>query len=185
MNKAVILDRDGTINEEKNYLYKIEDFTYTYKAQEAIKILNNNGYKVIVITNQAGVARGYYKEEDVLSLHSWINYDLSKNNAHIDDFLYCPHHPEHGLGKYKVDCECRKPKSGLYKKAIELHEIDVKQSFVIGDKLSDIKPGKELGFRTCIVETGYGKLQVDEYGICDYKGPNLYEVVKKLIKINS
>ncbi|GKU27282.1 D-glycero-alpha-D-manno-heptose-1,7-bisphosphate 7-phosphatase [Clostridium folliculivorans] len=184
MNKAVILDRDGTINVEKNYLYKIEDFSYTYKANEAIKLLNDNNYKVIVITNQAGVARGYYKEDDVISLHNWINDDLRKINAHIDDFFYCPHHPDAGIDRYKIDCNCRKPNNQLYKKAIEKYNIDTEGSFVIGDKISDIKPGKELGLLTCLVDTGYGSSQIDEQDICDFRFKNLYEAVQEILKIS-
>lgn len=156
MNKAVFLDRDGTINAEKNYLYKIEDFEFIKGALEAIRILNDNGYKVIVITNQAGIARGYYTEEDVKRLHEYIQNQLKKYKAHIDAFYYCPHHPTAGIGKYKIDCNCRKPKDGLFRIAISDLKIDVHKSFAVGDKVSDLKPALELEIDSILVETGYG-----------------------------
>ncbi|AYD41396.1 D-glycero-beta-D-manno-heptose 1,7-bisphosphate 7-phosphatase [Clostridium fermenticellae] len=156
MNKAVFLDRDGTINVEKNYLYKIKDFEFINGAPEAIKILNDNKYKVIVITNQAGVARGYYTENDIKILHSYIQSQLRKYNAHIDAFYYCPHHPTAGIGEYRIDCECRKPKNGLFKKAIKDFNIDVHESFALGDKVSDLKPALELGIKSILLKTGYG-----------------------------
>ena len=107
--KTVFLDRDGTINVEKNYLYRPEEFEFIPKAPEAIAMLNQAGYQVIVISNQAGVARGYYTENDVETLHNYVNEQLKKWNAHIDAFYYCPHHPDAGIGKYKVKCHCRKP----------------------------------------------------------------------------
>lgn len=148
MNKAIFLDRDGTLNVEKNYLYKIEDFEFIPGIPEAIKRWNELGYKVIVITNQAGVARGYYKEEDVQVLHQYINERLEKINAHIDAFYYCPHHPVHGTGKYKVDCNCRKPKTGMLEQAILDFNIDVGKSYLFGDHDSDIEAGEAMKIKS-------------------------------------
>lgn len=151
LNKAIFLDRDGTLNVEKNYLYKTEDFEFIPGMPEAIKMWNNSGYLVIVITNQAGVARGYYKEEDVYKLHQYINQRLKEIGAHIDAFYYCPHHPVYGIGKYKIDCNCRKPKTGMLEKAISDFNIDVKQSYLFGDKASDIKVGEAMKIKSYIV----------------------------------
>ena len=119
--KTVFLDRDGTINVEKNYLYRLEDFEFIPKAPEAIAMLNKCGYQVIVVSNQAGVARGYYTEDDVKKLHKYINLRLKEYNAHIDAFYYCPHHPDKGfegeIKELKIDCDCRKPKIGMLEKA--------------------------------------------------------------------
>lgn len=147
MNKAVFLDRDGTINVEKNYLYQIEDFEFIPGVPEAIKMLNDAGYLVIVVTNQAGIARGYYTEEDMYKLHRHIDEELKKYNAHIDAYYFCPHHPLHGIGKYKQDCNCRKPKSGMLEEAIKDFNIDVTKSYIIGDKEWDIEAGKKLGIK--------------------------------------
>lgn len=175
MNKAIILDRDGTINVEKNYLYKIEDFEFTYKADEAIKLFKENNYIVIVITNQAGVARGYYTEEEVKKLHEWIGKKIQCLGAKIDEFLYCPHHPTEGNEEYRIKCECRKPNTYLYEYAIKKFDIDVSQSYVIGDKVTDLLPGKKLGMNTILVETGYGKKEGINTNSYDIKFKNLYE----------
>ena len=119
MDRVVFLDRDGTINEEVEYLYRPEDLRFLPGVPEAIKRLNGAGFKVVVITNQAGVARGYYTEADVERLHSYMNRLLEEKGAHIDGFYYCPHHPEHGIGEYKKDCECRKPKTGMFLRTTE------------------------------------------------------------------
>lgn len=183
MNKAVFLDRDGTINIEKNYLYKIEDFEFITGATEAIKLLNENNYKVIVVTNQAGVGRGYYKEPDVHKLHNYIQEELKKYNTKIDGFYYCPHHPVHGISEYKLQCECRKPKDGLYKLAIEEYNLDPKLSYGIGDKLSDLEPIVNLGGKGILVRTGYGKTYEEHADSCNiHIEDNILEAVKHIIK---
>lgn len=148
MNKAVFLDRDGTINIEKNYLYKIEDFEFIPGVPEAIKMLNEAGYLVIVVTNQAGIARGYYTEEDMHKLHRHIDKELERYGAHIDAYYYCPHHPVHGIGKYKKSCKCRKPNSGMLEAAIKEFNIDVHKSYMIGDKPWDVDAGRNIGVKS-------------------------------------
>ncbi len=152
LNKAIFLDRDGTLNVEKNYLYKTEDFDFIPRMPEAIKMWNDSGYLVIVITNQAGVARGYYKEEDVHKLHQYINQRLKEIGAHIDAFYYCPHHPVYGIGKYKVECNCRKPKTGMLEQAILDFSIDVTQSYLFGDHDSDIEAGEAMTIKSYKVD---------------------------------
>lgn len=172
MNKAVFLDRDGTINIDKGYVYKIEDFEFIKGVPNAIKMLNDNGYKVIVITNQSGVARGFYSEEAVIKLHRYINNLLKGYDAHIDGFYYCPHHVEYGLGKYKIDCNCRKPKPGLLDKAILDFNIDESKSWMIGDNISDILAGKAANIRSILLD--------DEENGCD-KFISLENAVKYII----
>lgn len=155
--KTVFLDRDGTINVEKNYLYKPEDFQFIENAPEAIVLLKKHGYRVIVVTNQAGVARGYYTEADVKRLHAYINEQLQKWNTQIDAFYYCPHHPTAGIGKYKRDCNCRKPKTGMFEQACRDFEVDRENSWMIGDNKGDIEAGRNFGLRTILVRTGYGE----------------------------
>lgn len=155
--KTIFLDRDGTINEEVNYLYKKEDLKLIKHAADAIALFNEAGYQVVVVTNQAGVARGYYTEEDVKVLHEYLNEVLKKSHAHIDAFYYCPHHPEYGIGEYKTICRCRKPDIGLLEQAEEQEKVDKTGSWMIGDKLSDTKAGNKYGIRSILVGTGYGK----------------------------
>lgn len=180
--KAVFLDRDGTINVEKNYLYKIEDFQFIEGVPEAIALLNKNGYLVIVVSNQAGVARGYYTEKDVQSLHEYINCELEKKGAHIDAFYYCPHHPVAGIGCYKKKCHCRKPETGMFEQACLEFPIDRKDSWMIGDNCSDIEAGKKFQLKTMLVRTGYGEeLEKKGYKDFDEIANDLLDAIRKII----
>ena len=137
-NKAVFFDRDGTLNVDVHYLHRIEDFRWCEGAVEAVRYCNENGYLVIVITNQSGVARGYFPEEDVKRLHDWMNEELRRQNAHIDAFYYCPHHERGTVPEYTKKCECRKPSPYLVEEACRVYGIDRESSILIGDKDSDM-----------------------------------------------
>ena len=163
--KAVFFDRDGTLNVDTDYLYKIEEFRWEEGAVEAIRHCNDKGWLVIVVTNQSGVARGYYTEADVERLHAWMNEDLQKHGAHIDAFYYCPHHPHGSVPEYTKDCTCRKPKPGLVLQAIEEHHIDPAASVLIGDGDRDVECAERAGVR----------------GV-KYEGGSLLDVVKKAIR---
>ncbi len=156
MDRVIFLDRDGTLNEEVNYLHRKEDLKILAGVPEALKLFKEHGYKLVVVTNQAGVARGYYTEADVEELHRYMNELFAPLGAEIDAFFYCPHHPEHGIGQYKTVCHCRKPKTGMFKMAEQLFEVDKAHSWMIGDKLIDVQAGKNYGVRTVLVGTGYG-----------------------------
>ncbi len=173
MDKVVFLDRDGTINEEVNYLYRPEDFRFLPGVPQALKMLTDAGFKLIVVTNQAGVARGYYTEEDVKILHEYVNRLLKSYGTGIHSFYHCPHHPEYGLGQYKTDCPCRKPGIGLFLQAEADTPVDKAHSYMIGDKLLDIQAGRSYGVPSILVGTGYGaeyRQQVEKY---DYFAENL------------
>jgi len=157
MKKAVFLDKDGTINVEKNYVYKPEDWEWIAGSLDAIKGFNRLGYLVIVITNQAGVARGLYSCEDVDRLHAYVNSLLAAAGAKIDGYYYCPHHPDYGENR---DCNCRKPKAGLLLRAQAEHDIELPSSYMIGDKASDILAGFNAGVTPILVKTGYGLSEV-------------------------
>lgn len=159
MNKFIILDRDGVINVEKDYLYKIEDFVYETGVIESLKILQEKGYKFVIITNQAGIAKGYYTEEDYKKLEKYIINDLLKKGIKIEKIYYCPHHIE-GIKGYNFECECRKPNLGNFLRAIKENDINVNESYMIGDRVTDLIPAKKLGIKTVLVETGYGKKNV-------------------------
>lgn len=182
MNKIVYLDRDGTINVEKNYLIDPKDFEFINGSDKAIKLLKDNGYKVVVVTNQAGVARGYYSEEDVIKLHEYINKLLSKIGTSIDKFYYCPHHPVAGIGYYKRICPCRKPGTQMLEKAAKTYDIDVDNSYMIGDNMADMAAGNSFGVKTILVGTGYGK-SVKERGAVkyDFYADNLLEAAEYII----
>jgi D-glycero-D-manno-heptose 1,7-bisphosphate phosphatase len=177
MNKAVFLDRDGTINSDKNYLYKIEDFEFTYKAVEALALLQKYGYKLVIVTNQSGVARGYYTEEDVVLLHEWLKEYLIGKGIHIDGIYYCPHHPEGTVRKYACSCDCRKPAPGLYYKAIHDLDIDTQASFAVGDSLRDLEICKLTDIKGILISRGDSNLNRGENGsMPDYDiASNLYE----------
>lgn len=151
---AVFLDRDGTLNVEKHYLYRYEDWEWLPGAVEAIKKFNQAGLLVLVISNQAGVARGLYAEADVKLLHGQVDGDLSRHGARIDAYYYCPHHP--GFGD-KRTCACRKPAPGLLWQAHKDWGIDLRRSCMIGDKADDVKAGDAAGVKSILVSTGYGQ----------------------------
>lgn len=138
MNRAVFLDRDGTINVDKDYLYRIEDFVYLPGVKDGLKILQNAHFMLIIITNQSGIARGYYTEEDLKKLNHWMLNDLAQSGISMTDVLYCPHHPQAVIGKYRKKCDCRKPGQELFYIAAQKYNIDISKSYVIGDKLRDI-----------------------------------------------
>lgn len=137
MNKCVFLDRDGTINVEKNYLYKIEDFVFLPRVIDALRLLQDAGYLLVIITNQSGIARGYYTEEDFNVLNSWMLNKLKACGIELSAVYYCPHHPAARYERYRVDCNCRKPKLGMYEQAVKDLNIDLSHSYTIGDKIRD------------------------------------------------
>ncbi|MDO5088725.1 MAG: HAD family hydrolase, partial [Leptotrichiaceae bacterium] len=155
-NRFILLDRDGVVNVEKSYLYKIEDFEYEKGVVESLKRLSEKGFKFAIITNQAGIAKGYYTEDDFFKLEKYIEKDLYEKGIKIEKTYFCPHHPE-AEGKYGIKCKCRKPAMGNFLKAAEEFDINVKKSYMIGDRISDLLPAENLGINTVLVRTGYGK----------------------------
>lgn len=156
LRPAIFLDRDGTINVEKDYLYRVDEFEFIPGVPEAIARLNGAGYLVVVVTNQSGVARGYYTLADVERLHRHLNDLLAPCGASVDAFYVCPHHPTAGEGDFRCDCDCRKGEPGLLLQAAAEHGIDLARSFMIGDKRADLEAGGRAGCRALLVRTGYG-----------------------------
>jgi len=153
---AVFLDRDGTVNVEKDYLYRVEDFEFIPGAPSAIRALKDAGFLVVVVTNQSGVGRGYYTLEDVDTLHRHIQQELKREGTSIDAFYICPHHPEKGIGKFRRECDCRKGNPGMLLQAAADLGIDLTRSFIVGDKVADVEAGKRAGCTPLLVLTGYG-----------------------------
>jgi D,D-heptose 1,7-bisphosphate phosphatase len=154
--RAVFIDRDGTINVEKGYVSRIEDFEYLDGAKEALKIFSARGVKIFIITNQAGIAKGYYTEEDFSKLTELMLHDLHEEGIAIERVLYCPHHPEGTVPRYTKHCKCRKPGSELIENVMKEESLDKEDVAVIGDKNSDIESGERVGCKTYLVLTGYG-----------------------------
>jgi D-glycero-D-manno-heptose 1,7-bisphosphate phosphatase len=142
---AIFFDRDGVLNEDPGYLHRSEDFRWMPGAREAVRFANDAGWLTFVITNQAGVARGYYDEAAVHSLHGWIAEELAATGAHIDAFYHCPHHPTAGKGAYLTACECRKPRPGMILRAMADWPVDRDKSLLIGDYPSDIEAARAAG----------------------------------------
>ena len=144
---AVFLDRDGVINKDKKYVHKIKDFEWIDGAKESIKVLNKKGYFIIVVTNQSGIGRGFYSEKDVYHLHNFINLELEKINAKIDDFFYSPYHQSDSLGKFSHLKHLRKPDTGMLEAACKKWPIIKEMSLIIGDKEIDMQCAKNFGIK--------------------------------------
>jgi D-glycero-D-manno-heptose 1,7-bisphosphate phosphatase len=183
--RAVFLDRDGTINEEVGYLAKPEDFVLIDGAAEAIKLLNDAGFAVVVVSNQSGVARGYFTEEDVMKVNDKMLFELNMKGAFVDGVYYCPHYPDFGDEKYGIDCDCRKPKPGMVEKAKEELGISIDGSFVVGDHRGDIELGKNIGAKTVLLLSGHGAEEAEKLkaeGIVpDHTADDLISAVKYIL----
>ena len=161
MNRAVFLDRDGVITQDPpHYAHRIDQLKLIPKSAEAIRILNKNQFKVVVVSNQSGVARGYYQEKDVEIYNSAMKKELEEGGAHIDAIYYCPHYPEADVEAYRIVCDCRKPEPGMLKRAENDLNLDLKRSFLVGDKIIDIEAGYRAGCKTVLVLTGHGNDEV-------------------------
>jgi D-glycero-D-manno-heptose 1,7-bisphosphate phosphatase len=154
---AVFIDRDGTISEEVGYINHPSRFSLFPFAAEAIKHLNENGWLAIVITNQAGVARGYFSEEMIHTVHGQMAKELEGAGARLDAIYYCAHHPSVGAPPYRLDCDCRKPKPGLISRAARDLDINLGESWMVGDRYSDIELAGNAAVKSAFVMSGYGR----------------------------
>ena len=162
---AVFFDRDGTLNVDIHYLHRPEDFVWTPDAPAAIRRLNECDILTIVVTNQSGVARGYYPEADVRRLHDWMNEELRKEGAHLDALFYCPHHIDGKIPEYTKACTCRKPATGMVDAACAKYNIDRTRAVLIGDSESDMECARGAGVRGM-----------------RYEGGSLLEVVEQVLR---
>ena len=165
LRPAVFLDRDGTINEQMGYINHISRFQMLPGVAAAIRRLNEARIPVVVVTNQSGLARGYFPEELLTAVHEKMVALLAEQGAHVDGIYVCPHHPEAKKEEYRVNCDCRKPKTGLLVQAAADQGLDLANSFVVGDRWSDLKTAKASGALPVLVLTGYGR------GDAQYIGP--------------
>ncbi len=152
--KAAFFDRDGVLNVDKSYLYKIEDLEWIDGAEEALAYLTQQGYTVFVVTNQSGIARGYYTVDDMNKLHDFMAQQVAAAGGKIEKFYYCPHLPEGKIAEYAVECDCRKPKPGLILRAFEEYDIDKDAAFLIGDKPRDVESAEAAGIKGYLFSGG-------------------------------
>ncbi|QIZ76848.1 D-glycero-beta-D-manno-heptose 1,7-bisphosphate 7-phosphatase [Ferrimonas lipolytica] len=148
---AVFLDRDGVINVDHGYVHDVESFEFIPGTLEACVKLHRAGYALIVVTNQSGIARGYYDEQQFLQLSQWMREQFQQAGAPLTDVYYCPHHPDKGNAPYIGKCECRKPEPGMLLRAAKEHNIDLSDSIMIGDKYGDMLAGKLAEVRQCVL----------------------------------
>jgi D-glycero-D-manno-heptose 1,7-bisphosphate phosphatase len=184
--RAVFMDRDGTISEEVGYVNHPSRYRVFPYSAEAVRLLNEAGWLAILVTNQAGVARGYFTEDIIGAVHTVLTDELEKQGARLDAIYYCAHHPTVGEHPYRMDCDCRKPKPGLIERAVKELEIDPAQSWMIGDRYSDIELARNAHVRSAFVLSGYGR------GEWEYQRPawkhqpemvaeDLLEAVRKIV----
>jgi D-glycero-D-manno-heptose 1,7-bisphosphate phosphatase len=182
---ALFIDRDGTISEEVGYVnhpsrYRVFDF-----AAEAVRRLNEANWLAVLVTNQAGVARGYFAEEMIGTVHEILIHELAARGARLDAIYYCPHHPSVGETPYRINCDCRKPQPGLVHRATRELDVDLTRSWMVGDRYGDIEMARNAGLRAALVLTGYGRGEW-EYRRGEWAhhpdliAENLLEVVKTL-----
>jgi D-glycero-D-manno-heptose 1,7-bisphosphate phosphatase len=187
-NRAIFLDRDGTLNEEDGYITSPERFRLYSFAAEAVRLINQSGWKAIVLTNQSGVARDYFTETTLIEIHEQMKESLRLQGARIDAIYYCPHHPDYGPPLYRLDCDCRKPRPGLAERAARDFNLDLNRCYVIGDRYRDIETGHAVGARGVLVMTGYGR---GEYEAdrerwarqSDHVAEDLLDAVKLILRI--
>ena len=151
---AVFLDRDGVLNHDLGYVYEPKKFEWIDGAIETIKYINNMNFFVFIVTNQSGIARGYFSKTDLENLHDWINSELLKYGAKVNKFYYCPHHPEGVIKEYSISCSCRKPRPGMILNAFKEWPIIKSKSFLVGDKISDIQAADSAGITGHLFEGG-------------------------------
>jgi D-glycero-D-manno-heptose 1,7-bisphosphate phosphatase len=158
---AVFIDRDGTINEQLGYINHLSRFVILPGISEAVRLLNKNNWWAIIVTNQGGLARGYYPMELVDEIHAFLKSSLKEQGAIIDGIFFCPHHPAGVVPEFSTDCDCRKPETGLVDKALEAFDIDMSNSYVVGDRHVDIELASRLNLKGVLVKTGYGQGELE------------------------
>ncbi|HOP73430.1 MAG TPA: HAD family hydrolase [Bacillota bacterium] len=182
---AVFFDRDGTLIEEHHYLNSISDIRILPGVLQGLRKLKFTGWPLYIITNQAGVAHGYFSEKQLAEIHQYLLHIFERHHIHFQGLFYCPHHPKSENSVYQRDCFGRKPKPGLILKAAEIDNLDLANSYVIGDKLIDIQAGKAGGTKTILILTGYGRnerLQITEFNHPDFIAGDFIQAVNWILK---
>ena len=181
--QAAFIDRDGVLNEERAFVHRIEDFAFVPGAIEALRALRTAGYLLVVITNQSGIARGLYSEADYLALTGHMREALQGAGVTLDAVEHCPHLADAPVERYRVDCDCRKPKPGMLTRAIRALDIDAPASFIVGDRLSDVDAGRAAGIgRRFLVRTGH-PLSEEAMAAADAVYDDLLACVKSVLAL--
>ena len=184
--RAIFIDRDGTINVSKGFISKADDLELIPGSIEAIKAINKSGALAIVITNQPVIARGECSFEELHNIHNKLKTLLGEKGAFVDDIFYCPHHPDKGfegeVPELKFDCECRKPKTGMIDEAVEKYNIDLSKSYMVGDSTMDLETARNAGVKSVLVDTGFAGNDGKYDRSCDIEAKNLFDAVEKIIK---
>jgi histidinol-phosphate phosphatase domain len=184
--RAIFLDRDGTMNVSKGFISKADDLELIPGTIEAIKDINKSGALAIVITNQPVIARGECSFEELHNIHNKLKTLLGEKGAFVDDIFYCPHHPDKGfdgeLPELKFDCECRKPKTGMIDDAVEKYNIDLSRSYMVGDSTMDLEMARNAGIKSVLVNTGFAGNDGKYDRSCDIEAEDLLDAVEKIIK---
>lgn len=170
---AVFLDRDGVLAKEKGYVASKEELELFPYAAECVTRIHQKGYYAIVITNQSGVARGFFTEETLHEMNDYL-----KNKTGVDAVYYCPHHPKGMVKRYQCVCHCRKPETGMIDMACSQFDIDMSKSYMVGDRAGDIKTGQSVGIRTILLESGYGTLRLEERVTPDFVRNDLRDIIE-------
>jgi D-glycero-D-manno-heptose 1,7-bisphosphate phosphatase len=186
-HRAVFLDRDGTINEEVGYVNHLERFILLPRVGEAIRLLNDHGLKTVVVTNQSGVARGYFPESLIPLVHERMQAILNEKGARLDGIYYCPHHPDAGDPPYRQRCRCRKPETGLVEEASKALDLDCSRSYMVGDRGKDLEFAHRIGAKGILVLTGYGKGEWEycrgQWGVTpDHVARDLYDAAEWILQ---
>jgi D-glycero-D-manno-heptose 1,7-bisphosphate phosphatase len=182
--RAIFIDRDGTLNEEVGYIRELQQFRLYDFAAEAVRLINTAGWRAIVITNQSGIARGLLTERFLAEVHGQMNMELEKAGARVDAIYHCPHHPNLGVPPFRLDCDCRKPKPGLLRRAAADFQLDLSASVVIGDRFRDVETAQAVGAKGVLVLTGYGQKELETQSAVqpDHVAENLLEAVQWIIQ---
>jgi len=184
--RAIFLDRDGTINVSKGFISKADDLELIPGTIDAIKAINKSGALAIVITNQPVIARGECSFEELHNIHNKLKTLLGEKGAFVDDIFYCPHHPDKGfegeVPELKFDCECRKPKTGMIDEAVKKYNIDLSKSYMVGDSTMDLETARNAGIKSVLVNTGFAGNDGKYDRSCDIEADNLFDAVEKIIK---
>ncbi len=179
---AFFLDRDGVVIDDTHYVGTVDQIRWIPDSAAAVRNANDAGFAVVVVSNQSGVARGLFGEAEVEVIHQHIrDHFLAESGATFDRFYYCPHLETEGVGRYRIDCECRKPKPGMLLRAARELDLDLSRSWLIGDRLSDMEAGSAAGCRTILVRTGYGKNVELPEGSASLVCANLAEAVQRIL----
>ena len=183
--RAIFLDRDGTMNVSKGFISKADDLELIPGTIDAIKAINKSGALAIVITNQPVIARGECSFEELHNIHNKLKTLLGEKGAFVDDIFYCPHHPDKGfegeVPELKFDCECRKPKTGMIEEAVKKYNIDLSKSYMVGDSTMDLETARNAGIKSVLVNTGFAGNDGKYDRSCDIEAKNLFDAVEKII----